>query len=80
MERRPDCNQFHVAFVIVSAELVCELKDNYFGDTVIFTVMHAVVLKNTAVCCLAYLCGANLNYVSAFSLFLCSMFLSFLQP
>lgn len=43
MEERPDYNRFHVAFVIVSAELVRGLKDNYFGAAVIFTVVHSHV-------------------------------------
>lgn len=38
----PDCNQFHVAILIVSAEWVWGLKDNYSGCTVIFTV-HSVL-------------------------------------
>lgn len=47
-----------VAFVIVSAELVRGLKDNYCGGTVIFTVMHTVVSKmlcKTTACRVEYL-------------------------
>lgn len=55
MAEHPDYNQFHVAFVIVSAELVQGSKDNYFGGAVIFTVMHTAVSKKAAVCGFAYL-------------------------
>lgn len=58
MEAHLDYNLFHVPFVIVGAELVRGLKDNYLGSTVIFRVMHTLVLKMlcyTAVCCVAYL-------------------------
>lgn len=51
-EERPDCNLFHVASAIVSAEMVLGLKDDHFGSAVSFTAMHTVVLEmlNDAQC------------------------------
>ena len=48
-----DYSLFHLYLVIVGAEL----KDNYFGSSVIFTAMHTVILKmfcKTTGCCVAY--------------------------
>lgn len=44
-EERPDYHRLHVAFVIVSAELVRLLRDNYSGGLVIFTDMHTVASR-----------------------------------
>lgn len=51
----PDFNLFHVAFLIVIAELDGWLRDSYFGRAVIFTV--TVVLK----CFVKLLCCVSLT-------------------
>lgn len=53
MEERPDYNLFHVALVIVSAELVCGLKGNYFGGTIIFTMVLKILCDYNVLFCIS---------------------------
>lgn len=84
IEEQPDYNLFHIAFLIVSAELVWGLKDNYFGSTVIFTAHGSVKMFCKTFVLHISDSGNNLNCVSFFCNFSfclsCSFYPFYLYP